>query len=238
MYDAETERYYLQSRYYDPELCRFINADGFVSTGQGLLGNNMFAYCNNSPVNGSDPCGSCFHRWDFWNDCGECGGMTIKAKWDALSLWCADAYNYVTNDDSNTAKGNLRKDGFTFYKGVPTFSADWLNTSGFSFGIIVIGSKNLERSDFDKTLNHEYGHVVQMKEIGMIDYFTMVAIPSLIGAAFAKNNETLNKYYYNLPWERSADYFGDVERNYLPFSGVIAKTFWKSVKTVSYITPY
>ena len=50
VYDTETTLYYLQSRYYDPELGRFINADVFTSTGQGLLGNNMFAYCNNNPV--------------------------------------------------------------------------------------------------------------------------------------------------------------------------------------------
>lgn len=49
-YDSETQLYYLQSRYYDPELGRFINADALVSTGQGLTGNNMFAYCNNNPV--------------------------------------------------------------------------------------------------------------------------------------------------------------------------------------------
>jgi len=42
--------YYLQSRYYDPTICRFINADGYASTGQGLVGYNMFAYCNNSPI--------------------------------------------------------------------------------------------------------------------------------------------------------------------------------------------
>ena len=29
---------------------RFINADNYPSTGQGLLGNNMFAYCNNNPI--------------------------------------------------------------------------------------------------------------------------------------------------------------------------------------------
>ena len=29
---------------------RFINADALVSTGQGLLGNNMFVYCLNNPV--------------------------------------------------------------------------------------------------------------------------------------------------------------------------------------------
>ena len=49
--------YYLQSRYYDATICRFINADGYVSTGQGVIGNNMFAYCNNNPVMGYDPTG-------------------------------------------------------------------------------------------------------------------------------------------------------------------------------------
>ena len=50
VYDQETGLYYLQSRYYNPALARFLNADSFVSTGQGLLGNNMFAYCRNNPV--------------------------------------------------------------------------------------------------------------------------------------------------------------------------------------------
>ena len=38
VYDEETELYYLQSRYYNPEMGRFINADGLTSTGQGVLG--------------------------------------------------------------------------------------------------------------------------------------------------------------------------------------------------------
>ena len=45
VYDTELGLYYLQSRYYDPEMGRFLNADALVATGQGLLGNNMFAYC-------------------------------------------------------------------------------------------------------------------------------------------------------------------------------------------------
>ena len=57
VYDKETGFYYLQSRYYNPEVGRFINADALVATGQGLLGNNMFAYCNNNPVNYIDPSG-------------------------------------------------------------------------------------------------------------------------------------------------------------------------------------
>ncbi len=56
-YDTETWFYYLQSRYYDPSIGRFINADSYISTGTGTLGNNMFAYCNNSPISHKDTTG-------------------------------------------------------------------------------------------------------------------------------------------------------------------------------------
>ena len=63
-YDSESGFYYLQSRYYDPAIGRFINADTFASTGQGILGNNMFAYCNNNPANCLDPGGN---KRKFWH---------------------------------------------------------------------------------------------------------------------------------------------------------------------------
>ena len=56
-YDSDLEFYYLQSRYYDSNTRRFINTDGYVSTGQGLTGYNMFAYCGNNPVMRVDPNG-------------------------------------------------------------------------------------------------------------------------------------------------------------------------------------
>lgn len=50
-YDSETGFYYLQSRYYDPENHRFINADTYASTDSGdAIACNMFAYCGNNPV--------------------------------------------------------------------------------------------------------------------------------------------------------------------------------------------
>ena len=61
-YDLESGFYYLQSRYYDPTTGRFINADGYVSTGQGMTGTNMFAYCGNNPVNCVDPSGNCPYK--------------------------------------------------------------------------------------------------------------------------------------------------------------------------------
>ena len=56
-YDTETSLYYLQSRYYDPETCRFINADSLLVAGDYLQGTNLFAYCLNNPVMYSDPSG-------------------------------------------------------------------------------------------------------------------------------------------------------------------------------------
>ena len=58
-YDTETGFYYLQTRYYDPAICRFINADTYTTTdAEGLLSTNMFAYCENNPVNMSDETGT------------------------------------------------------------------------------------------------------------------------------------------------------------------------------------
>jgi len=61
-YDAETGFYYLQSRYYDPAICRFINADTFATTdANGFLSANMFAYCENNPIMRVDADG------EIWN---------------------------------------------------------------------------------------------------------------------------------------------------------------------------
>ncbi len=50
IYDFDTGLYYLQSRYYDPEVGRFINGDRYASTGQGIADTNTFSYCLNNPI--------------------------------------------------------------------------------------------------------------------------------------------------------------------------------------------
>ena len=60
-YDFETNLYYLNSRYYDPELGRFINADDVTTldiTQIALNGLNLYAYCLNNPVNQTDDDGN------------------------------------------------------------------------------------------------------------------------------------------------------------------------------------
>ena len=55
--------YYLQSRYYDPEVGRFINADGMMGASSGMSTYNLFVYCGNNPVVRCDCAGT------SWKDC-------------------------------------------------------------------------------------------------------------------------------------------------------------------------
>ena len=65
IYDSETGFYYLQSRYYDPTIGRFLNADdtAFLGASGTLLSWNLFGYCSNNSV----------------NDCDFTGMLSIKA---------------------------------------------------------------------------------------------------------------------------------------------------------------
>ena len=60
-YDTETELYYLQTRYYDPELGRFISQDSIeYAAPETINGLNLYAYCGNNPVMNIDPTGTFF----------------------------------------------------------------------------------------------------------------------------------------------------------------------------------
>ncbi|MCI8555651.1 MAG: hypothetical protein HFI85_03665 [Clostridia bacterium] len=67
-YDFETNLYYLNSRYYDPETGRFVNADDIAilnSTKEVLNGLNLYAYCLNNPINSTDDNGD-MPNWLKW----------------------------------------------------------------------------------------------------------------------------------------------------------------------------
>ena len=42
-YDEETGMYYLKSRYYQPEICRFVSADVYTTTELNMNGSNMYS---------------------------------------------------------------------------------------------------------------------------------------------------------------------------------------------------
>ncbi len=64
-YDTETELYYLQTRYYDPEIGRFITIDGIEYLDpETINGLNLYAYCGDNPVMFTDPNGTA--KWWEW----------------------------------------------------------------------------------------------------------------------------------------------------------------------------
>ena len=80
-YDNETGMYYLRSRYYDPGVRRFICADGYASTGQGLVCCNMYAYCENNPI--------C--RWDNEGTLFEAIAGLFKGVVDTFIGWASNS---------------------------------------------------------------------------------------------------------------------------------------------------
>ena len=85
-YDTEIGFYYCNSRYYDPGMRRFLNADGYVSTGQGFVGFNMYAYCGNNPTNRIDVSGL------FWVEIKD----WIKDKYTKAKTWVGNTFGTAT----------------------------------------------------------------------------------------------------------------------------------------------
>ena len=102
VYDTETGFYYLQSRYYNPALGRFLNADAFTATGQGLTGNNMFAYCGNNPVNRNDKAGERYEVIDPSALGGYGGGFSVASLLLPFA-WLADIFGGTKAEQSANA---------------------------------------------------------------------------------------------------------------------------------------
>ena len=188
VYDRETGLYYVSSRYYNPEIGRWINADSAISGINGdILGYNMFAYCFNNPVNMFDPDG----RWPF-------NFMEWFIKEFALDIM-EDCINYDTNNESEQTV--LDSNYFSNYKGVFVIRTPF--DAPFSFGII-----GMNRGVTDSNLlKHEYGHTLQLKEKGVPKYLSEVAIPS-VTINVLQRLEKLPYDYYSYPWEAEANDLG------------------------------
>jgi RHS repeat-associated protein len=85
IYDKETALYFLQSRYYDPQIGRFTTKDRFEGFDERPLSQNPYVYCENDPINNVDPDG----QWGSEVHNAMTYGMALKAgfsKGDAMWL--------------------------------------------------------------------------------------------------------------------------------------------------------
>ena len=221
-YDEELGFYYLNTRYYDPKIGRFINADGIMAGVNGnFKGYNLFAYCFNDPINMTDDAGD----WPSWND--------IKSGYKKLKKWVKN--NIVTpvkdfaNDCKNYEKYNedvnkvFESKYFSSYKGklVIRFDESELLSSFSVFDTVFLEHRKYDTNTDDDNvsqknnlLNHEYGHLLQEDDLGTGKYLLSVALPSVIYNVLSKNNGILKGNYYNMPWEYDADMRGGVNRGY------------------------
>ena len=112
-YDAELGMYYLQSRYYDPAVKRFINSDGSISTGQGFVGYNMFAYCLSNPVRYLDVQGrlaaeAAVATTNFWNPIGWIAASLVVVE-AVILITAVVSVTYDTNQSSTSQTAHYSK---------------------------------------------------------------------------------------------------------------------------------
>lgn len=216
-FDNELGLYYLQSRYYDPSVGRFISPDSInyldPNTPTGL---NLYVYCGNNPVMYSNPSGNIAISITALIIIGvmlftPIGGVVTQTAVSAVnyigmavfSIWDKDVRGDMDaigwNPFNSSEDKVLKSKKFSFYKGVPVFRyGDNKTTSGFSFEVIGVG-RGVASMDLVK---HEYGHSLQTMPLGPGTTLFLIAIPSLISIITDRDN------HRNQWFERWADELG------------------------------
>ena len=222
-YDEDTGFYYLNSRYYDPSVGRFINIDSVLAGTYGSIqGYNMFSYCFNNPINMVDSSGN----WPEWieNAISWVNENIIQPSVKFVENIVEDINNYDTNNQSEEVV--FSSNYFSNYKGILVIKTHF--SSSFSFGFIGLSTLQQQTN----VLKHEYGHAIQMKNMGIGNYTINVAIPS-ITINILDRNEKLPYDYYTYPWEAEANKLGGatLSQSYkppLPQGGY--NSYWDLIK--------
>jgi RHS repeat-associated protein len=102
-YDSEIGYYYLNSRYYNPEIGRFINADGMLGEMGDIPSTNMYAYCANNPVMYIDPSGnitaeSLIAATNWWNPVGWIAATVLVVEVILLVVATVEIFNDIKAD--------------------------------------------------------------------------------------------------------------------------------------------
>ena len=147
-YNIDTGFYYLQSRYYDPTVKRFISADGYISTGQGFLGFNMYAYCLNNPIIMVDYSGS-----------DDLAFLAFAIKATIITIGFAVLCYAVTSPEAQDFYSSIY---INVANGFDNFKSNWENTlTDLGNGILAILSAISQKPSYRS--NQELYHIVAQK---------------------------------------------------------------------------
>ena len=199
----------------------------------------MFAYCQNKPTMYEDSSGCAIKPNTMYINDGAGGtpgpiGIFSNEDWQTL-----DAYN---NEPSTKRSARLNTDAqevinakkFAYYNGVPVFKVSFMGNSAFSCGAIFMGSDITNPN----LVRHEYGHVQQLREIGLMDYLSMVVVPSVTGFIAMQLGVVPAEHYYDQPWEYKADEYGQPSWGHSSWAKPLSDVYWKIANKIAGVTPY
>ena len=185
----------------------------------------MFAYCGNNPVGYYDPSGCYFRPYHndvamlFYEGLGG-GGFSPSGR---------SGGNFKSLVANTSEEKVLEAEDLAFYKGVLVIRVP--GDSAFSFGVIFFG----EDINSVNLVRHEYGHIKQFQELGVIGYASYVAVPSIVCFCLDEADALPDGLYYNLPWEYKADAYGQVSWGHEPWANYAGEIYWYIAKLLTSI---
>ena len=209
-YDTDTGFYYLQSRYYDPTIKRFINADdaSLLGANGDFTSLNLYAYCGNNPVARADEGGEAWHILvgaaisagiDIATQLICNGGDLGSVDWgsvgiSAVSGAISSAFGLGVEVIAGKAKHAVTKSAITILgNGLSNIFSDGL--TGEINSLKDAGNSFLDGA-LTSAVTESFGHMIRGARKTMIDSMDRSAKKAfLTNNVFKKGNN-----YYNWTW--------------------------------------
>ena len=177
-----------------------MNADKVISgVGGDLQGYNLFAYCKNSPVVYSDASGTRPVPATALVTGASSVGNTSTNTAGFVEKIVEDVKNFNLSNTSEQVV--LDSNYISAYKGKVTVRTNGERSGSFEI-LFITRDTNTWRNAED-VVRHEYGHTEQLKQLGVVKYTLCIGLPSLLMWGTG--------YYYDKPWEVTADVYGGVQ---------------------------
>ena len=197
-YDFETQLFYCNSRYYSPELCRFISPDSIEYLDpQSINGLNLYAYCMNNPIMYADPSGHSPTAWWEWALAGVAvAGLIVGSIFTcgtlAGAVLAGAAIGAGISLGTQAFSGELNWGQFALDTGVGAITG-LIGGSGVSRGVAtllggVVGAGSNFVSQLITGTELEDISVMQILAAGAIG-----ALSGFIGGAGARNKAAINQ---------------------------------------------